>query len=70
MVSESQFIWSWKISPGINNNKQPLFVNASAQNAKVLVTKEDYYNTQLKITSKDGCADSLMQQFTVERTNT
>lgn len=63
--SESQFIWSWKIFPGINNNKQPLFVNASAQNAKVLVTKEDYYNTLLKVTSKDGCTDSLMQQFTV-----
>jgi gliding motility-associated-like protein len=63
--SQSQFIWSWTIFPGLNNNKQPVFVNASAQNAKVIVTKEDFYNTMLKITSKDGCTDSLMQQFTV-----
>jgi gliding motility-associated-like protein len=63
--SQSQFIWNWTIFPGTNNKKQPVFVNASAQNAKVIVTKEDYYNTMLKVTSKDGCADSLMQQFTV-----
>jgi gliding motility-associated-like protein len=63
--SQSQFNWSWTIFPGLNNNKQPVFVNAAAQNAKVVVTKEDYYNTMLKITSKDGCTDSLMQQFTV-----
>lgn len=64
-ASESQFTWSWKIFPGVYNNKQPLFVNSSVQNAKVLVTKEDSYNTMLKVTSKDGCVDSLMQQFTV-----
>ncbi|MEI7627637.1 MAG: gliding motility-associated C-terminal domain-containing protein [Bacteroidota bacterium] len=63
--SQSQFIWNWTIFPGLNNNKQPVFVNATVQNAKVLVTKEDYYNTMLKITSKDGCTDSLIQQFTV-----
>lgn len=64
-ASASQFIWSWKIFLGINNNKQPVFVDATAQNAKVLVTKEDYYNTMLKVTSKDGCVDSLFQQLTV-----
>ena len=61
----SQFTWSWKIFPGTNNNKQPVFVDATAKNAKVLVTKEDYYNTMLKVTSKDGCVDSLFQQLTV-----
>ncbi|MBY0482844.1 MAG: gliding motility-associated C-terminal domain-containing protein [Chitinophagaceae bacterium] len=64
-ASQSQFAWSWKIFPGTNNNKQPVFVDATAQNAKVLVTKEDYYKTLLKVTSKDGCADSLFQQLTV-----
>ena len=64
-ASQSQFIWSWKIFPGTNNNKQPVFVDAFAQNAKVLVTKEDYYNTMLKVTSKDGCVDSLFQRLTV-----
>jgi gliding motility-associated-like protein len=63
--SQSQFIWNWTIFPGINNNKQPVFVNANAQNAKVIVTREDYYKTMLKVTSKDGCADSLFQQITV-----
>jgi gliding motility-associated-like protein len=64
-ASQSQFTWSWTIFPGTNHHVQPVFVNAAAQNAKVLVTKEDYYNTMLKVTSKDGCTDSLMQQFTV-----
>jgi gliding motility-associated-like protein len=64
-ASQSQFTWSWKIFSGINNNKQPVFVDPKAQNAKVLVTKEDYYKTMLKVTSKDGCVDSLFQQLTV-----
>ncbi len=63
--SQSQFAWSWQIFAGTNNNRQPVFVNATAQNAKVLVTKEDYYKTLLKVTSKDGCVDSLYQQLTV-----
>lgn len=63
--SQSQFIWNWTIYPGINNNKQPVFVNANAQNAKVIVTREDFYKTLLKVTSKDGCTDSLFQQITV-----
>ncbi len=64
-LSQSQFVWSWKIFPGTNNNKLPVFVNAAAQNAKILVSKEDYYKTLLKVTSKDGCFDSLFQKLTV-----
>jgi PKD repeat protein len=63
--SQSQFTWSWKISAGNNFGAQPTFVNASAQNGKVLVTRADTYNTVLKVASNNGCADSLLQVFTV-----
>ncbi|MEN9686240.1 MAG: hypothetical protein RLZZ28_2026, partial [Bacteroidota bacterium] len=63
--SQAQFKWSWKIFPGNNFNAQPVFVNASVKDARVLVTKADVYKTLLKITSGDGCIDSLFQQLTV-----
>jgi len=63
--SNSQFKWAWKILPGLRNNKQPILVDAAAQHAKVLINKEDYYPTWLKVTSINGCMDSLLQQLTV-----
>ncbi|MES2373104.1 MAG: PKD domain-containing protein [Bacteroidota bacterium] len=63
--SQSQFTWKWKILPGTNFNAQPTFLDASVQNAKVLVNKADTYQTLLKITSNNGCTDSLIQVLTV-----
>ncbi|MEO7531281.1 MAG: PKD domain-containing protein, partial [Sediminibacterium sp.] len=63
--TQAQFTWSWKVFPGTNFNVQPTFANASAQNAKIFVTKADYYKTVLKITSNNGCSDSLLQVLTV-----
>ena len=63
--TQSQFAWSWKILAGNNFKSQPTFVNASVQNAKILVNKADTYNTILKVTSNNGCSDSLMQVLTV-----
>lgn len=63
--TQAQFTWSWKVFPGTINNIQPTFINAAAQNAKLLVTKADFYKTVLKVTSANGCVDSLFQQLTV-----
>ncbi|MDB5211389.1 MAG: hypothetical protein JWQ30_2216 [Sediminibacterium sp.] len=63
--SQAQFVWKWTISPGNNFNAQPTFVDATVQNAKVLVSKADDYRTLLKVTSNNGCSDSLFQVLTV-----
>jgi gliding motility-associated-like protein len=63
--TQAQFAWKWKILPGNNFNAQPGFLDASVQNAKVLVNKADNYQTLLKVTSNNGCTDSLMQVLTV-----
>jgi len=61
----SAFSWNWRIAAGKNTGAQPTFISATAQNAKALVSKADYYMTTLKVTSSKGCVDSLTQQLTV-----
>ena len=63
--SQALFSWSWKIFPGDNYKSQPTFVDAKVQNAKILVNKADTYQTLLKVTSNNGCTDSLLQVLTV-----
>jgi len=63
--TQANFSWSWKIFPGTINNVQPTFIDPTVPNAKVLVNKADYYKTLLKVTSSNGCVDSLYQQLTV-----
>ena len=63
--SEALFVWKWQVFPGTNFKAQPTFQSATAQNAKIFITKADTYNTLLKITSTNGCSDSLMQVLTV-----
>jgi gliding motility-associated-like protein len=62
--SESLFKWSWNfnttaVTPG------PSSLTSTLQNPQVKYNKSDNYKVSLTVTSKDGCAATLVKDFTV-----
>lgn len=60
--SQAQFTWLWNFG---DPNALPINNTSTVQNGQHRYTATGGYNVALKVTSKDGCADSLTQVFTL-----
>lgn len=68
--SQAQFKWAWNFnagSPAVTPG--PSTLTSTVQNPAVKYNKADYYKVSLTVTSKDGCAATTTEDFTVNGTN-
>lgn len=68
--SQAQFKWSWNFNAGSPAvSPAPSTLTSTVQNPQVKYNKADYYKVSLTVTSKDGCAATTTEDFTVNGTN-
>ncbi len=59
------FTYAWTVDSLQSSTKRPAPHFGSDQNQKINFYAADHYNVALKVTSKNGCVDSVTQLFTV-----
>ena len=68
--SQAQFTYLWNFNAGTQAvSPGPNTVSSTAKNPAVKYNKAANYQVSLKVTSKDGCAATLTQPFTVNGAN-
>lgn len=64
--SESQFMYLWNFNAGTPAvNPGPNITSSTLKNPQVKYNKSDNYAVSLRVTSKDGCVNTISQNFTV-----
>lgn len=64
--SESQFTYLWNFNAGTPAvNPGPNITSSTLKNPQVKYNKSDNYAVSLRVTSKDGCVNTISQNFTV-----
>ncbi len=64
--SESQFTYLWNFNAGTPAvSPAPNITSSTLKNPQVKYNKSDNYAVSLRVTSKDGCVNTISQNFTV-----
>lgn len=64
--SESQFTYLWNFNAGTPAvSPAPNITSSTLKNPQVKYNKSDNYTVSLRVTSKDGCVNTISQNFTV-----
>lgn len=64
--SESQFTYLWNFNAGTPAvSPAPNITNSTLKNPQVKYNKSDNYTVSLRVTSKDGCVNTISKNFTV-----
>jgi gliding motility-associated-like protein len=64
--SEAQFTYLWNFNAGTPAvSPAPNITSSTLKNPQVKYNKSDNYSVSLRVTSKDGCVNTITQNFTV-----
>lgn len=68
--TQAQFTWNWNFNAGTPAvSPGPSTTSSTVQHPQVKYNKADNYQVSLTVTSKDGCAATKVQAFTVNGAN-